>query len=147
MWLVLCTVNLVLFYSWGLSVLVLAYIDSTGRGSKAETELGKHLLATAPLSSLPRLVWMQSGLLELPCLLSYSSLASSLHPRVKSPVSSRPQTGSGLRLRLRLNVWLSVSASRRSTDHYRYQALFPQQNDISAFDPMPKLIFVHFWAF
>lgn len=40
----------------------------------------------------------------------------------------------------------------RSTDHYHYQALFPQQNDISAFDRVPGLFFVHFsflrfWAF
>ncbi len=142
-----CKRGAVRFYSRGLSVLVLAFIDSTQSWSKAETELYKQLLTTAPLSNHPQLVWMQSRLLEPPCLPPYSSLASSLHPRVESPASSRPQPGSGLRLSLHLTVWLSVTASRRSTDHYRYQALFPQQNDISAFDPLPELIFVHFWAF
>lgn len=79
-------------------------------------------------------------------LLTYSSLASSLHLWVRSPVRSWPQTDSvlWLRLHLHLAVWLSVSARRRAADHYHYQVLFPQQNDISAFDPMPKLISAHF---
>lgn len=152
----ICKQGAVRFYSSGLLVLVLAYIsplDSSGSWCKAETELCKHLVATALLSSLSLLVWMQSGFPEHPYLPSYSSLASSLHLQVKSPVGSRPQMGSAPRLRLHLHlhlhlsVWLSLSASCRSTDHYRYQALFPLQNDISAFDPTPKLIFVHFWAF
>lgn len=71
---------------------------SSGSCSRAGTELCRHHLATALLNSIPRLVWMQGGLLELPRLPSYSSLASSLHPLVKSPLSSQPEASPGLRL-------------------------------------------------
>lgn len=122
---------------------------SSGSCSRAGTEPCRHHLATVPLNSPPQLVWMQGGLLEPPPsrLPSSRSLASSPLPQVRSPGSSQPEASPLLWLRLHLTAWLSVSASRRSADHYRYQALFPQQNDISAFDPVPRLIFVHFWAF
>lgn len=71
----------------------LAYVsplDSSGSCSKAETELCKHLLAETPL-----VYECKAGCRSSPRLPPYSSLASSLHLRVKSPVGSRPLTGSG----------------------------------------------------
>lgn len=89
----MCKQAAIRFHSWSLPVLILAHtspLNTSGSCSKAEADLCKPLLATAPLSSLPTLVWMQSGFLDVPRFPSYSSLASSLHLRVKSPVSSQP---------------------------------------------------------
>lgn len=54
------------FYSWNLSWPTFHPWIPAGAAAKQRQRLCKHLLATAPLSSLPPLVWMQSGLLELP---------------------------------------------------------------------------------
>lgn len=52
---------------------------------------------------------------------------------VKQPVACRASGGGGGCV----SSWLrgpSMAAGHGSTDHYRYQALFPKQNDIAAFD-------------
>ncbi|KAK5855429.1 hypothetical protein PBY51_005530 [Eleginops maclovinus] len=112
-------------------VLVLAFIsplDSRGSCGRAETALCKQLHQRSPECKAGRRV----GPLAVHSQAHYIC-------GVESPDGSRLSAASGAKgANLHLTVWLTpLIIIKRS---------FPQQNHIAAFDPTPKLIYVHFWG-